>query len=96
MIRVASARDLGPQFVDNSDRVVGMDGAFSIPLGDRTLWFFGDTLIGRRKPGQSLWFIYGEPVGPADMSGRGSIARMINNSGVLVPAQRAQYGKNRC
>jgi hypothetical protein len=92
VIRVASARDLGPQFVANPDHVVGMDGAFSIPLGDKTLWFFGDTLIGRRTPGQSLWYIDDQPVGPTDMSGRGSIERMINNSGMLVPPQDASHG----
>jgi hypothetical protein len=66
--------------------MVGQDGAFSIPLRGQTLWFFGDTLIGRREPGASLWFIDGKPIGPHDMSGRGGIDRMINNTALLVPA----------
>jgi hypothetical protein len=92
-LRVAAARDLGPQFTDNSFRIVGLDGAFSISLADRqTLWFFGDTLIGRRIPGQSMWFVDGQPVGPADMSHRGSIDLMINNTGLIFPPQRASKG----
>jgi hypothetical protein len=87
-LKVQSARDLGPLFTDNRHQIVGQDGAFSIPLPGRTLWFFGDTLIGRRRKGQSLWFIDGKSVGPRDMSGRGGIDRMINNCGLLVPAGR--------
>jgi hypothetical protein len=50
-LRVASARDLGVLFARNPHRMVGQDGAFSIPLEPgRTLWFFGDTLTGRRPP----------------------------------------------
>src|SRR5688500_7979506 len=85
-ISVESARDLGPLFADNPHRMIGQDGAFSIPLGDQTLWFFGDTLVGQRRPRESLWFPGGVPVGPRDMSGVGGVARMINNSGLLVPA----------
>jgi hypothetical protein len=84
-IAVQSARDLGPLFADNPHRMIGQDGAFSIPLGDQTLWFFGDTLIGKRRPNESLWFPDGKPVGPRDMSGVGGVERMINNSGLLVP-----------
>jgi hypothetical protein len=65
--------------------MIGQDGAFSVPLGDQTLWFFGDTLVGKRRPRESLWFPGGEPVGPRDMSGRGGVERMINNCGLLVP-----------
>src|SRR5438552_11054175 len=84
-LKVASARDLGPMFVNNPHRMIGQDGAFSIPLeSGRTLWFFGDTLIGKRIPGQSLWYRDGKPVGHADMSGKGSIDRMINNTGLIL------------
>jgi hypothetical protein len=83
-MKIESARDLGPLFTNNSDRIIGLDGAFSIPLpDDRTLWFFGDTLIGARPTG-SLWYINGKPAGPDDMSGRGTIDRMINNTGAIV------------
>jgi hypothetical protein len=83
---VQSTRDLGPQFVDNPHHMVGQDGAFSIPLSaSESLWFFGDTLIGRRVPGESLWYPGGVNVGHADMTGRGPIERMINNSGLVAP-----------
>ena len=83
---VESARDLGPLFADNPHQMIGQDGAFSIPLGEQTLWFFGDTLIGHRRRRESLWYPGGQPVGPRDMSGVAGIQRMINNSGLLVPA----------
>src|SRR4051812_15441009 len=61
-LRVAAARDLGPMFVDNPHCMVGQDGAFSIPLKPgQALWFFGDTLIGKRFPGESLWYRDGNP-----------------------------------
>ena len=83
---VEAARDLGLMFEKNPHQMVGQDGAFSIPLEPgRTLWFFGDTLIGTRPPaGQSLWTIDGKPVGAADMSGRGTFERMINNTGLVL------------
>ena len=85
-IIVRDARDLGLMFTDNPHRMVGQDGAFSVPLEDgRTLWFFGDTLVGARPPaGQSLWTIDGKPVGPADMTGRGTFERMINNTALVL------------
>jgi hypothetical protein len=81
---VESVRDLGPQFVDNTHEMVGQDGAYSIPLNGDTLWFFGDTLIGERIPGESVWYPGGQPVGPGDMSGKNKIRKMINNTGALV------------
>jgi hypothetical protein len=85
-LHIESARDRGVLFADNPHRMVGQDGAFSIPLRPgRTLWFFGDTLIGRRPPaGTSLWTIDGQPVGPRDMTGRGTFERMINNTALLL------------
>jgi hypothetical protein len=86
LIHVESARDMGVLFAGNPHRMVGQDGAFSIPLSaGRTLWFFGDTLVGRRPPdGQSLWSIDGQPVGPRDMTGRGTFEHMINNTGLIL------------
>ena len=85
-IIIDGARDIGVMFADNPHRMVGQDGAFSIPLEPgRTLWFFGDTLVGQRPPAeQSLWTIDGNPVGPADMTGRGTFERMINNTGLVL------------
>lgn len=87
-IKVVAIRDLGPQFVKNSHKMVGQDGAFSIPLkNNKTLWFFGDTLIGQRKPEESLWYVDGIAVGAKDMSGKGTIDKMLNNTGLILPDQ---------
>jgi hypothetical protein len=84
-IEVESARDLGPQFVQNPHRMIGQDGAFSIPLSDgQTLWFFGDTLIGKRISGHSLWVRDGKFVGHADMTGHAPIDHMYNNTALLL------------
>lgn len=94
-LRVASARDLGPQFVHNPHRMVGQDGAYSIPLGDGALWYFGDTLVGARIPGESLWYPGGKPVGHADMTGRAGIERMWNNTGLILTDRTGREGLNR-
>ena len=47
-IIVRDVRDLGIRFQNNPNRVVGMDGAYSIQIGNKILWFFGDTLVGDR------------------------------------------------
>jgi hypothetical protein len=92
-LRVGAVRDLGPQFVANPHRMVGQDGAFSIPLGDdRTLWFFGDTLIGKRPEGGSLWYLFGEPVGGQDLTGKGPFEEMLNNTGLILPRQSGSGG----
>lgn len=91
-LQVAAVRDLGPQFVSNPHRMVGQDGAYSIPLGDGTaLWFFGDTLVGER-PAESLWFVFGEPIGGRDMTGHGPFEAMITNTGLVLPDQRVESG----
>ena len=92
-VKIASIRDLGPQLTDNPHQMVGQDGAYSIPLNNgQTLFFFGDTLIGSRVPGESIWYPGGQPVGPKDMSGRGSIRRMVNNCGLLIDNHDARNG----
>jgi len=91
-LHVESARDLGLQFVDNPHRMVGQDGAFSIPLGNESLWFFGDTLIGARVPRESLWFPGGIQLGPEDMSGHGSIEKLHNNTGLLLRDRTGRHG----
>jgi hypothetical protein len=72
-LRVDSARDLGPLFTNNPHRMIGQDGAFSIPLEPgKSLWFFGDTLIGKRTPGLSLWYSpVPSPSGTPEEEGRG-------------------------
>jgi hypothetical protein len=92
MIKIKSTRDLGPQLINNSHQMVGQDGAYSISLGDKTLWFFGDTLIGERIPGGSVWYPNGQAVGPWDMSGKGSIRRMINNTALLTGIKTGRNG----
>lgn len=91
-LRVEAIRDLGPQFVDNPHEMIGQDGAYSIRLNGETLWFFGDTMIGHRVPGESLWYPGGHPVGPYDMSGKGSIKHMINNTGLVLRDKTGRHG----
>jgi len=92
-LKVKSVRDLGLQFVKNDQRMCGQDGAFSIPIeGGSTLWFFGDTLVGERTPEESLWYPGGTWVGHSDMSGKGKIEHMINNTGLVLPAQTGVEG----
>lgn len=83
-IIVRDVQDLGTQFTNNPYQVVGMDGAYSIPTGNKSLWFFGDTLIGERTAGESLWYPGGEKIGPGNMAGTGKIKEMLTNSALLV------------
>ena len=76
LIKIKSVRDLGIQFKVNPHEMIGQDGAYSIPLENEVLWYFGDTLIGFRKDGESIWYPDGKAVGPKDMSGRGTIKRI--------------------
>lgn len=42
-----AAADMGPVFRGAHPQVLGLDGAYSLPMGSgRSLWIFGDTLIG--------------------------------------------------
>lgn len=92
-IKVKTARDLGPQFVNNPHRMVGQDGAFSFPLPDgSSFWYFGDTLIGERPKGCSPWMIDGKMVDHRDMSGQGPYEQMINNTGLMLPRQSGANG----
>ncbi len=89
---VKSAHDLGPQFVHNQFEMIGQDGAYSIPLGDGLLFYFGDTLIGKRREGESLWYPDGKAVGPYDMSGKAGIVKMINNTGLICTDKSGELG----
>ncbi len=53
--------------------MVGQDGAYSIPTSAGLLWFLDDTRIGARRPGESLCYPEGKPVGHADMCGMAGI-----------------------
>jgi len=92
--RIKNTRDLGPQFTKNDHKMVGQDGAYSIPLNGDTLCFFGDTLIGTRDPAISLWYMDGRAVGAADMSGKGTIDHMINNTGLILSEKTGENGLN--
>ena len=84
--RVKKAVDRGALFSVNKKRMAGLDGGYSIPLNNgQCLWFFGDTLIGERVAGQSLWYEFGLGEGEVNMSGWGSFDLMLNNTGILVP-----------
>ena len=87
---IKSVSDLGPQFTRNEHRMVGQDGAFSIPLNNGQLFvFFGDTIIGARRENESIWFPDGIPVGPKDMTGRAGVELMVNNCGLLIEPENA-------
>jgi hypothetical protein len=92
-LKVHSVIDLGVQFKNNNKRMVGQDGGFSFKLNEsETFWFFGDTFIGERTPGESLWYPEGKPVGPRDMSGVGKIEKMINNTGLISSGKCSDNG----
>ena len=91
-LKILTVRDLGPQFVNNTNKMVGQDGAYSIPLKDKCLFFFGDTLIGKRTEGESLWYPGGVPLGPVDMSGIGGLEKMITNTGLLCYDKTGKNG----
>ncbi len=93
-IKVLHARDLGAQFVNNPNKMVGQDGAYSIPLKEKCLFFFGDTLIGKRTEGESLWYPGGVPLGPVDMTGIGGLEKMITNTGLLCFNKTGESGFN--
>ncbi len=94
-LKVSKVRDLGPQFVINKHKMVGQDGAYSIPLDNgKALWFFGDTLTGTRTIGESLWYWFGEPIGPGDMSGKKGIDKMTNNTGLILNEATGKFGLN--
>jgi hypothetical protein len=93
-IKVLSTRDLGPQFINNPNKMVGQDGAYSIPLKDKCLFFFGDTLIGKRTEEESLWYPGGVPLGPVDMTGIGGLEKMITNTGLLCYNKTGENGFN--
>lgn len=92
LIKIKSVRDLGIQFKDNPNMMIGQDGAYSIPLENKILWYFGDTLIGKRRKGESIWYPNGKAVGPKDMSGRGTIRQMLNNTGLLLYNRNCKDG----
>jgi hypothetical protein len=92
MLKVKSGRDLGLQFTDNPHGMIGQDGAYSIPFDGESLWFFGDTLVGCRVPGESLWFPGGIPLGPGDMSGHGSIDKLLTNTALILKESTGRYG----
>jgi len=90
--KIINVQDLGVQFIDNPNKMVGQDGAYSIPLKDKCLFFFGDTLIGKRTEGESLWYPGGAPLGPVDMSGIGGLEKMITNTGLLCFDKTGEQG----
>lgn len=92
MMKVKSTRDLGPQFTDNKHGMVGQDGAYSIVTEKGLLFYFGDTIIGKRIHGESLWYPGGEAVGHRDMSGLGGTEKMLNNTGLIITDKDASKG----
>jgi len=90
--KVTSVRDLGPQFTDNPNHMIGQDGAYSIPTSKGLLFYFGDTVIGPQRNVPSLWYPDGTAIGTRDMSRFGDITGMITNSGLFSNNANAQNG----
>ena len=94
--RVAYARDLGAQFRDNPVRMIGQDGAYSIPLDDDPSSSSGSPLAGPR--GETLWFFGDSYIGPPEAAGprhidriRGA-ERVITNTGLITAQRDASRG----
>lgn len=83
MFRILQTIDKGPLFSDNGHRMAGQDGAYSIPTDKGLLFFFGDTVIGRRKENVSLWYPDGKAIGRRPMENFGEITGMPVNCGLL-------------
>ena len=91
-MKVIKTKDLGVLFKDNHHKMVGQDGAYSISTNKGLLFYFGDTIIGKRIEGESLWYPGGIPVGHRDMSGLGGTEKMLNNTGLIVTNDDASKG----
>ena len=51
-VSIVKTRLLGALFRKSVARVLGHDGAYSVPLGDgKVFWSFGDTLLGSERKG---------------------------------------------
>jgi hypothetical protein len=75
-LSVVRAQDLGLLFTENNVKMIGQDGAYSIPINsEKSLWLFGDTFIGA-----------------FDEIGRRNIERMPNNSGLICRSTDAAVG----
>lgn len=80
-------RFIGTLFKRNSARVIGHDGAYSVPLKDgRVFWSFGDTILGPERRGYNPqkmtieeWIIK-DPWAQKNVS-------MISNSGLIAEAE---------
>ncbi len=93
LFRTVGGKDLGAQFTGNNKNMAGQDGAYSIPLyNGSSLWFFGDTLIGSRRPEESIWYL-GMP-GEVDcgISENDSIDKIVTNTALILPDQKVSGG----
>ncbi|NOZ62842.1 MAG: DUF4185 domain-containing protein [Calditrichaeota bacterium] len=75
-LKVKNSRDLGILFAENDLKMIGQDGAYSIPIKpNESLWLFGDTFIGHFN----------------EIGGR-VIEQMPNNSGLICRDRDASNG----
>ena len=75
-LSVTHARDLGLLFTENDVKMIGQDGAYSIPIkSGETLWLFGDTFIGHFNE-----------------IGKRVIEEMPNNTGLICYSADAKNG----
>ncbi len=87
MLEVVSVKDKGALFVRNAHNMIGQDGAYSIPTDAGLLFYFGDTVIGKRTKGESLWYPGGEAIQNELMEKFGEISGMVTNCGLLFKSE---------
>lgn len=89
---VASVKDMGPLFTDNPNSMIGQDGAFSIYTTRGLFFYFGDTVLGKRRNIKSLWYPDGFAIGNRDMAEFGDITGMLTNTGLFCYDKDADGG----
>lgn len=90
MVTIEKTKFVGTLFKINSARVLGHDGAYSIPIKDgKVFWSFGDTLLGPERRGFDAekidiakWCV-NDPWAKENVS-------MISNSGLIAEAKNIQ------
>lgn len=86
-VSIAKIRFLGSCFKNNSARVLGHDGAYSIPLSNgKVFWSFGDTLLGPERRGYDPQKIDLDTWVFKDSWAKENVS-MISNSGLIAGAR---------
>jgi len=87
IVRIAKIKLLGSCFKNNSARVLGHDGAYSIPLSNgKVFWSFGDTILGPERRGYDPRRIDLDTWLFKDSWAKKNVP-MISNSGLIADAR---------